>query len=247
VCNVQWKTNNPYSIPGGTDNPYGNALAFTNSTAVGTWSLVFTGPNTGYVVAPGQVITGSTNFTIADGTVTNDFADPLFVVFGIQPNSTAGEGQYIDYGMMSVSGVAGTNEFEDFTKEGSDIGRVPGPVPLNTTPSGEFNNNDSAMPASTIIVTTNDAPGGWWINWTVPDQGFGLATKASLNSGTNVWFSPAYYGSGVDVTPIGPTQMGPSNKWVLIPNSCLPTVDGTTNGPVSPTGFFRLQNPAPSQ
>ena len=32
------------------------ALSFTNSTAVGTWSLVFTGPSTGYVSAPGQVI-----------------------------------------------------------------------------------------------------------------------------------------------------------------------------------------------
>ena len=62
VCNVQWKTNAPNSNPGGTANPYGNALSFTNSTAVGTWSLVFTGTNTGYVSAPGQGILGPTNF-----------------------------------------------------------------------------------------------------------------------------------------------------------------------------------------
>src|SRR5665213_1205079 len=86
VCNVQWKTNAPNSNPGIT------ALSFTNSTSVGTWSLVFTDPTHGYVVAPGQVILGTTNFTIADADVATDFANPLQAVFGIQPNSTAGQG-----------------------------------------------------------------------------------------------------------------------------------------------------------
>jgi len=83
VCNVQWKTNAPSSNPGGTVNAYGNALSFTNSTAVGTWSLVFTGTNTGYVSAPGQVILGPTNFTIADENIATDFGNPMNAVFGM--------------------------------------------------------------------------------------------------------------------------------------------------------------------
>jgi hypothetical protein len=84
------------------------------------------------------------------------------------------------------------------------------------------------------------------VNWTVPDEEFGLETKASLNSGTNVWFSPNYYGNGV-VTNSTPTLMGKGPKWTLIPAGCLPTVDGTQGGAPSPSGFFRLANPAPSQ
>jgi hypothetical protein len=95
---------------------------------------VFTSDSTGYVVAPGRVISGSTNFTITDPNVATDFGNPLQAVFGLQPNTAAGQGQYIDYGMIKITGVAGVNEFEDFTTLGSDI-------VANLTPSGQFNNN----------------------------------------------------------------------------------------------------------
>ena len=237
VCNVQWKTNGANSNPGGTVNPYGNALSFTNSTAVGTWSLVFTGPNKGHVVAPGQVILGTTNFTIADANVATDFADPMFVVFGIQPNSTAGQGQYVDYGMIKVTGVAGVNEFEDFTEEGSDIS-------ANLTPSGQFNNNASYLAASTIIVTTNDA---WWVNWTQPAVGFTLATTTNLAHPN--WINPGWYSGYSDtnaprVMPL--TQPFAGKFWVLLPKDDVPTANGQPNaappaaGPAAPTAFFLL-------
>ena len=235
VCNVQWKTNAPNSNPGGTANPYGNALSFTNSAAVGTWSLVFTGTNTGYVSAPGQVILGPTNFTIADANIATDFANPMNAVFGIQPNSTAGQGQYVDYGMIKITGVAGVNEFEDFTTEGSDISG-------GITPSGQFNNNASYLAASTIIATTNDA---WWVNWSQPAAGFTLATSTNVVHPN--WINPGYYSGYTDtnaprVMPLAQPFAG--KFWVLLPKDDLPTADGQPNptppaaGPQAPRAFF---------
>ena len=231
MASVQWKTNAPGSNPGNPANPYGQALAFTNSTAIGTWSLVFTGPNAGYVAAPGQVILGSTNFTIADDTVATDFGDPVFAAFGIQANSVAGEGQYHDWANISVSGVVDGNEFEDFTTEGSDVDPTTG-----LTPSGFFNNGMSAMPASVIIQTTNDV---WWVNWTQPAVGFTLASSTNLVNPN--WINPGYYSGYSDtnaprVMPLASSFAG--KYWVLLPKDDLPTANGLQGGPPAPTSFF---------
>jgi hypothetical protein len=233
MASVQWKTN----LPGA--NPNVTATQFTNSTAIGTWSLVFTGTNTGHVVAPGNVILGSTNFTITDGTVTTDFADPVFAGFGVQPNSTAGEGAYEDWGMISVTGVVDGNEFEDFTQEGSDIGAVT----VNLTPSGFFDNSISALPASLIIQTTNDA---WWVNWSAPALNFALATSTNLLKG---WVNPGYYSGYTDTNAprVMPSATPFGGKfWVLLPKDDLPTANGNPNqnppaaGPLAPNAFFLL-------
>jgi len=235
TASVQWKTNAPGSNPGGSANPYGQALAFTNSTAIGTWSLVFTGPNNGYVVSPGHVILGTTNFTIADGTVATDFAEPVFAAFGLQPNTTAGEGAYEDWGFISVTNVAGVNEFEDFTQEGSDLTG-------GLTPSGYFNNGMSALAASLIIQTTNDA---WWVNWTQPAIGYSLTTTTNLVKGN--WINPGYYSGYSDtnaprVMPLSSSFAG--KYWVLLPQDDLPTANGQPNAnppaadPLARDAFF---------
>src|SRR6185369_6247291 len=141
---------------------------------------------TGYVIAPGSVISGSTNFTLTDPNAATDFANPLQAVFGLQPNTEAGQGQFIDYGMIKITGVAGTNEFEDFTTSGSDI-------VANLTPSGLFNNSASFLAASTVIVTTNDSS---WFNWTIPAVGFQLATTTNLTHPN--WINPGYYSQYTD-------------------------------------------------
>ncbi len=231
AASVQWKTN----LPGA--NPNVTATVFTNSTAVGVWSLVFTSTNTGYVVAPGQVILGSTNFTITDTNVVSDFADPAFAAFGLQPNTTTGEGAYEDWGMIKVTGVVDGTEFEDFTKEGSDI-------VANVTPSGLFDNSISALPASTIIQTTNDV---WWLSWNQPALYLTLTAATNLLS-TN-WINPGWYSGYNDTnaprvmpntTPFG------NNYWVLLPKDDLPTANGSQNpsppaaGPSSLDAFFEL-------
>ena len=237
VCSVQWKTNAPNSNPGGTANPYGNALSFTNSTAIGTWGLVFTRTNAGYVIAPGQVILGLTNFIIADTNVVADFANPMQAVFGIQPNTTAGQGQFVDYGMFQVSGVVGANEFEDFTTESTGISG-------NLTPTGQFNNISSFLTASTIIVTTNDA---YWLNWTQPAAGFTLATATNLTNPN--WINPGWYSGYTDTNAprVMPLSVPFAGKfWVLLPKDDLPTANGQQNlnppdaGPRAPNAFFIL-------
>lgn len=237
VASVQWKTNTPSSNPG-PSNPYGNMISFTNSTAVGTWSLVFTGPNTGYVSAPGTVINGPTNFTIADGTVASDFANPCFIAFGEQPNNTT-SGTYVDIGFIGISNVVDGNEFEDFTKESSDF--VGG-----FTPAALFENGMSKVPASCIIQTTNDA---WWVNWSQPAIGFTLSSTTNILS--NHWINPGWY-SGYTDTNAPRVMAGAAafngKYWVLLPSDDVPTASGLQNSgspgpatqPPAPNAFFRI-------
>ena len=185
--------------------------------ARGRWCLPVPTPATSS--RPAQVILGSTNFTITDANVATDFANPVFAVFGLQPNSTAGEGAVCglrnDLDLWCRDG----NEFEDFTKEGSDI-------IANLTPSGQFNNDASYLTASTIIVTTNDA---WWVNWTQPAIGFTLATSTNLAHPN--WINPGWYSGYTDtnaprVMPL--THLSPT-FWVLLPRTTLPTANGQPN------------------
>ena len=222
TTSVAWKTNAPNS---GTPN---TALTLTtaSTTGRGTWTLAFNSDTNGTVTAPD----GSSASFVLDPTVSAQFADPVVVCFGTAPNNTAGYGQYIDISSILITNVSGVNESDDFTMDnGFDL----------TLWDPAF----SLDPGSVIQVSTSTP---YWVNWTVPDQGFGLGTKASLNGGTNQWFTPNYYGGGT-VTNSTPTQMGPSLKWTLIPSACLPTVDGTVGGTPSKSGFFRLSIPAPIQ
>jgi len=220
---VSWKTNLPAS---GEPND-ALSLTTTSTEGRGTWMLSFTDDTDGTVTAPD----GTTGSFSLPPDAAAQFANPLTIDFGTAPNNTAGYGQWIDLSRLAITNVIDGSEYDDFTQDAN----------LNTN----LWNPGFSMDAGSLIQVSTNTP--IWENWSVPDEGFGLATKASLIGGTNVWFSPSYYGSGVGVTPVGPTQMGPSNKWVLIPKACLPTADGTTNGPVSQTGFFRLQSLPPSR
>jgi hypothetical protein len=214
VANVAWKITDPNA------NPTNTATSFTNSTAIGTWSLVFTSPTTGYVVAPGHVINGSKNFTIIDPNTSSDFANPVFAAFGEQPNTGAGQGAYEDIGFIGVTNVPDGNEFEDFTKESSDF-------VANYTPSVEFNNGMSELPAAAIIQTTNDA---YWINWTQPAINFTLASATNLNKPN--WINPGWYSAYSDTNAprVMPLTQGFNGKfWVLLPKDDVPTANGQQN------------------
>lgn len=221
---VNWKTN----LPQGGENNNALTLTTTTTTGRGTWTLFFTNNTDGTVIAPD----GTSGTFSLDPMVAADFANPLIIDFGTAPNNTGGFGQWIEFSKIAITNVIDGNEYDDFTQDAS----------LNTSlwnPGFSLNNN----PPSVYQVP----PGtNYWVNWTLPDEGYGLGTKASLKGGTNVWFSPDYYGNGV-VTNTGPTAMGGITRWTLIPAGCLPTVDGTQGGAPSPTGFFRLSNPPPTQ
>jgi hypothetical protein len=226
---ISWKVNRP----GNGETNIALSLTTTSTNGRGTWTLTFTNnsddlSSAGTVIAPDGT---KGSFTLPYE-VASQFQNPCPILFGTAPNNTAGFGQYINISRISITNVSGVNEYDDFTQD----------AVLNTAlwnPGFSYN-------AGSVIQVSSNTP-SYWVNWTVPDVGFGLATKASLSSGTNGWFSPNYYGSGVGITNTTPTKMGYLLKWTLIPGACLPTVDGTTNGAVSPTVFFRLSNPGPTQ
>jgi hypothetical protein len=224
VASVQWKTNLP------NNNPSHTELTITNATAVGTWTLTFNSATSGTLTAPGA---SPKSFTITDPNVAADFGNPLVAYFGVQPNSTAGEGQYEDWAAISVTGVTGTQENDNFTTDTS------------FDPNGYWSNN-SAQTTSVQLVTTNTP---YWVNWTLPDNGYALGTATSLLGNTNTsnpWMLPEYY-DGYNGSPTGDDLPGLANqgqkKWVLIPTSCLPTVDGSQFGVPAPDAFFKLFNP----
>jgi hypothetical protein len=221
TASVQWKTNTPNA------NPNITALTITNHTAVGTWKLAFNSPSSGTLTAPGA---SPAAFTIADPNVATDFANPLVAYFGLQPNSLTGEGQYEDWASISVSGVAGTQESENFTSETS------------FNPNGYWANN-SASTSSLQFVPAN---GAYWVNWTLPANGFGVGTASAVAGSANTpspWMLPEYFNNYSDGNTL-PNQAAQGTKsWVVVPSTCLPTVDGSQGGTPSAIGFFKLFNP----
>jgi len=221
TASVQWKTNLPNA------NPNVNAITITNSTAVGTWTLTFNSASTGTLTPPG----GSPQaFTINDPTVATDFANPLIAYFGLQPNSTTGEGEYEDWASISVIGVAGAQENDNFTTDTS------------FNPNGIWANNSAAITSLQFVPATSP----FWVSWTTPAVNFGLGTAMRVNGNLNTaypWMLPEYYNGYADGN--NPPSLATQAKtvWVLLPSTCLPTVDGSQSGVPSPVGFFQLFNP----
>lgn len=220
-ANVAWKTN----LIGA--NPDHIALSVTNNSLVGTWTMSFTSATAGTLTAPGA---SPQAFSIdADAAAT--FANPLIAFFGVQPNPTANLGQYVDLTSIQSSGVA-----------------APG-VPVNSLldSSGNVDTNVwrtasvSADGTLQVAVKTNSA---FWLSWQIPDYGAKLATAPNLAPGT-AWKSPAYY-TGYDSNAILQKVVG-TRSWTLLPQSAMPTVNALSNGVPSPSGFFRMQLPAPAE
>ena len=231
VATVSWKTNLPNANPYATG---GNvALIYTNTGVVGTWTLTFSNNNSGAVTGPGGTPHA---FTITNGTVATDFANPVVAYFGLQPNSAAAEGQYEDWASITVTGVVGTKENEDFTQETSQ----------DITASGYWRNM-SAKATCLAIVPKNVLP-AYWLNWTLPAVNYDVGTGTNLlapgsNNTPGGWMLPEYYNNYTDGNTLpGEAQQG-TITWVLVPSTCLPTTDGSQGGVPAKNAFFRLFNP----
>ena len=219
---VAWKTNSPSA------NPTNVVASVTTTSVVGTWTLQFSSSTAGTLTAPNGV---STNFTIP-AEVAAEFAAPVAAYFGLQPNSTAAEGQFVDVAQITITNTAGNPVSDYFAGDQSLSG---------------YWNNVSAYPASVVVVSTNNANGAsdvYWVNWTLPATGYGLAVAPSLTElDTIPWMTPQYYNDYYDVP--SSTREG-TTQWTLVPSDCLPSVDGSIGGTPSPTGFFQLINPPPA-
>ncbi|MGH7941547.1 MAG: hypothetical protein ACREFR_10810 [Limisphaerales bacterium] len=233
TATVEWKTNAPAA------NPNQMALTITNSTAIGTWTWTFTGPNNGTITPPGGV---PQSFTVTDATVTADFGNPCGAVFGLQPNSTAGESLWEDWGMTAISGTTGLNVTDDWTQQTSDFSLNSG-----NSPDNNFSAQGSANPPEIIIARNGlDA---YWFSWPTPAPaaGFGVVATTNILAPPNTWVDPSFYANDADFTPPradSSVLLGPA-YWTLMPYDDLPTVDGnsqpnppTISDPLSPNAFW---------
>jgi len=228
ITSVAFKTNSAANVNGGETNVVLAPITTTSTNGRGTWTLTFTSDTNGMVTAPD----GTSGSFVLDPNAAAQFANPLTILFGTSAGATGGYGQFTDLGRLEITNVVDGSEFDDFTQD--DV--------LNAALWDPGFSRD----AGSVIQVSSNAP-SYWVNWNIPDDGFELETKARLIGGTNAWFSPNYYGSGIGVTNTLPTLMGTTLKWTWIPNACLPTVDGTVGGTPSPTGLFRLSSPPPPQ
>jgi len=224
---IAFKTNSPANVIGAETNVVIAPLTTGSLTGVGTWSLTFTSDTNGTVTSPD----GTKESFVLDPNAAAQFANPLTICFGTNPNSVAGYGQFIDFAQLGITNVIDGTEFDDFTQDSS----------LNT---GLWNPGFSLNAGSVIQVST-DTP--FWVNWAIPDEGYTLGTEPNVGNGAVPLYTPNYYGGATGVTITGPTQMGLNLKWALIPSECLPTVDGSQGGTPAINGYFQLSNPAPTQ
>jgi hypothetical protein len=215
TANISWKTNLPNA------NPNQVAVNITNSTPVGTWTVTFTSASGGTLTAPGA---SPVAFTIADPDVSTRFANPLVAIFGIQPQSAAYFGSYVEYSGITISGVAGSPTSDDFTTA--------------TSLGANWDVTDSLYTNSIVQVPPGSA---YWVNWSLPDAGFGLGVAPDLTGST--WYLPEYYNYYADGLNLPITRQEGTRRWALVPTNCLPTVDTTQGGTPSPNGYFRLFNP----
>lgn len=212
TATVEWKTNLPNA------NPDQIALTFTNQTAIGAWTWTFTGPNSGTVTPPGGP---AWPFTITNGTVSTDFANPCAAVFGLQPNSTAGEGLWEDWGSVAISGTAGGDVTDNWVQQTQDFSG-------GVSPDGNFSAQGSANPPE--IVITRNGLDAYWFSWpnTAPST-FGVVVTTNLLSGPpSTWIDPPYYSGNSDFTPprADASVLLGTKYWTLMPYDDLPTVNG---------------------
>jgi hypothetical protein len=223
IYQMDWKTNLVNANP--------NQLLFTatNATAVGTWTLTFTSATAGTLTAPG----GSPMPFALSVDMAAQFANPLVMLIGVQPNPTTAIGQYVDLTAAQTINVA-----------------APG-VPVNSTftsgapiDSNLWRTASVSQDAANLIVVSPSQP--WWLYWSYPDTGFALAAKADLGNSSVPFKSPAYFtGYDTNVTVIQRT-LG-TRVSALIPQAAIPTLDGLSNGVPGNAALFRLQKPAPAE
>ena len=235
TANVSWKTNNP------NNNPNNVALSITNSTIVGTWTLAFTSPTQGTLTAPGA---SPTNFTIADPTAAADFANPVVAYVGVEANSASAQGCYHDYSEISITGVTGASEVDNFVADNS------------TTINASLWSNNPATAVTTIIPVATTEP--LWVTWSPNDPGYGLVVTPALPINQAPGYSYINYGYNGSNSFVHPEQFNNYNDfpitnlegttmWALIPSDCLPSYqfNGPDGYPLLTNAFFEVINPPP--
>ncbi len=176
-----------YTNAPGSGNPESGFLATVSPVTggvLGTWKIKFTSDTAGELIAP-------------DNTTTN-FTFPAYNVTKFAESPAAGRpGVYVYLGGQMNTPEDAANQafvFSDFSITGT-----PGAFSENFLTDTVLDTTKWALPGSaplgTFILPAADA-NGLWLQWTLPDSGFGLQMSDTLLGGSLAWTSPAS-------TPIG--------------------------------------------
>ena len=203
VASFEWKTNSPGSNP-----PTNNVTAAqlpSLASANGTWSLNFTDDTHGNIVGPNGLVV--TNFTL-DADTAAIFTAPAasFVQFGAFKNDSLNTGKSDNKGYI-LTHVLVTN--------------ANGTI-FNDNFSAGLTNNYAWRVSSAAAITSIPQGTAFWLQWSVPDNGFTAQSAASL---TGTWGDAGITYIYTDTT--GTNRLG-----------AVPAV----NLPVGNNAFFRLIN-----
>jgi hypothetical protein len=165
---------------GGGINPesgYLAALTIGAPGVYGTWTVTFTSDTAASLRAPDGSVT---NFTFPSYNAPK-FAEGnpvgMYLYLGMQANQADGMNQAVVYGNLAVSNTA-TPFKENFLTD----------TVLDTT--NTWTTAAASGPLGVFIVPEADS-GGLWLQWTLPDSGFGLQASSTLNGGSLAWSSPS--------------------------------------------------------
>jgi hypothetical protein len=211
------------------DASAGTLANITTPTVLGNWSITFNQDTNVTLSGPGGV---TTNFTMRAAAVAN-FAEPLNILFGAQPNNSANIGQSVVLAQAGISGIANPvndNFMADSTLDTSTWSPLAGDVTL-------------------AQVVPND-PGSWLIKWTLPDAGFGLQTTTNLTN-PNSWTTltgpeatggplSSYTAAGSRITLVPSASLSPGVSYFRLIDQSYRKLqvltDGETAAPGTTTG-----------
>ena len=214
AATVTFKTNSPgVSLPSvNLVASYGSSTITGPASGDGKWVLTFTDNTHGSITGPGLT---AQSFVIPTE-VAAFFAGSLAVYIGIQPNSIAGVGKFVDFLNISITN-GGNTIIDDFHADTSP-----------ELDASKWATVGTGTPGNVVAVPVGSA---YWINWTTPAVNYDVEVNSDLTA-TNNWINPASY-AGYEPGPLfEPLEY--ANIWTLISTGDLPP--GATNA------FFRMSN-----
>jgi hypothetical protein len=220
VVTIECKTNAPAA--NGDLYDASNPVWTNTSPIEGNWSFTLTQNTNILVTAPNGT---STNIAFPLGFAPADVdtyfgGGSMYVLFGGMNNSSGNIGQRIVLSNAGVTGAGASTPFTDDFLTDTNINVDPldgGTGPWIPIASSSYANN----PPDAIFLTSPTTE--YYVNWTVPANGFNLDTNSALNN------------------PAGWGQYG-TNGVSLLGNHFSAQVDASNLPPSGPL-FFRVSNP----
>lgn len=191
-----------------TNQPNGNTMVYSTGTLgtvgssniLGTWSITFN-QDTNITVKSPDGSTFATNITEDAASL---FVEPLYIVFGGQPNQPQNVGGDVILSSIGITneGTATTVVYDNFLAD----------------QSLDLNNWTPLSGAPNVVFVFPQDPGQKLISWTQPDAGFGLQINTNNVADPSSWLTVS--GNEFNGSPL--VSFGSSGKrTALVPSALL--------------------------